>query len=92
MYMKKKFIPAPIADASIHDVEQAIARGAYTRQTLDKKLLAQLTHAAHSTNAKNATVNFRVNKHDLSRFKARANEQGIPYQTLLYSFIHTYTR
>lgn len=44
--------------------------------------------------AKNApprkTISLRVNYQDLLEFKANADEEGIPYQTLINSLIHKY--
>lgn len=49
-------------------------------------------HAAYAryTLAKNKSVTFRVNAWDIERLKARAAQEGIPYQTLLSSLVHKY--
>jgi len=39
---------------------------------------------------KNKTMNIRVNEVDLNSLKARALEEGIPYQTLVTSILHKY--
>jgi len=49
-----------------------------------------LTLVAKSTLKKNKTMNIRVNEVDLNSLKARALEQGIPYQTLVTSILHKY--
>jgi predicted DNA binding CopG/RHH family protein len=79
-------------DAFFSEVEEDIEQGLYTRERSDQKTLVQIKKAVHNTLAKNTTVNFRVNKFALSKFKARAAEQGLPYQTLLSSLVHTYSR
>jgi len=35
-------------------------------------------------------INFRINENDLEKLKAKALQEGIPYQTLLNSIIHKY--
>ena len=39
---------------------------------------------------KEARINIRLIKEDLSSLKAKAEEEGIPYQTLIASIIHKY--
>jgi predicted DNA binding CopG/RHH family protein len=74
------------------EIERGIEQGLYAPERSDKKMTEWIKKAAHNTLAKNATVNFRVNKYTLARFKARAAEQGVPYQTLLSSLMHTYVK
>ena len=74
------------------EIEAAFESGAYQEKqnTQSRTLLKRLKSATENTLAKNATVNFRVNKFDLARFKAKASEFGMPYQTLLASMMHQY--
>lgn len=53
-----------------------------------KKLLEE---AARNTIHKNRNINLRLSERDLSRLKAKALEEGIPYQTLAASILHKYT-
>lgn len=39
---------------------------------------------------KSASISIRVNPNDLQGLKARAAEEGFPYQTLISSWIHKY--
>jgi len=39
---------------------------------------------------KNRSINIRISGHELSRVKAKSQEEGIPYQTLISSIIHRY--
>lgn len=39
---------------------------------------------------KNRNVNIRIREHDLLRLKQRAEEEGVPYQTLISSVLHKY--
>lgn len=36
------------------------------------------------------SINLRINKHDLILLKKRAEQEGIPYQTLVSSILHKY--
>ncbi len=39
---------------------------------------------------KNKKINIRISEWDYNKMKARAAEEGLPYQTLLSSVIHKY--
>lgn len=41
---------------------------------------------------KNKNINIRLSEHDLIRLKARALEEGLPYQTYLSSLIHKHLK
>jgi predicted DNA binding CopG/RHH family protein len=49
-----------------------------------------LSKAAGNTVAKDQRMNIRITKNDLDDIKARAIEEGIPYQTLIAGIIHKY--
>jgi predicted DNA binding CopG/RHH family protein len=36
------------------------------------------------------SINLRVNSHDLNLLKQKADQEGIPYQTLISSILHKY--
>lgn len=46
--------------------------------------------AARNTLAKNKNINIRVTAKTLLKFRARASEEGIPYQTLASSVLHKF--
>ena len=52
-----------------------------------KKLLI---NAAKTTMNKDQRMNIRVSKRDIDTLKARALEEGLPYQTLVSSVLHKY--
>ncbi len=54
------------------------------------KKLYQSYASAMFQKAKN--INIRLSEHDLLRLKARAFEEGIPYQTYLTSLIHKHLK
>ena len=39
---------------------------------------------------KTRNINIRISEHDLAQLKKRAEEEGIPYQTLISSVLHKY--
>lgn len=43
-----------------------------------------------SETKKSKNINIRINNYDLELVKKRAEEEGIPYQTLVSSIIHKY--
>lgn len=55
-----------------------------------KKEIKRFQKAAKYTLDKTKNINIRISEHDLLRIKAKAVEEGIPYQTLVASIIHKY--
>lgn len=51
-----------------------------------RKLIA----AARNTLNKTRNINLRVSERTLARLKAKAIEEGLPYQTLASSILHKY--
>jgi predicted DNA binding CopG/RHH family protein len=49
---------------------------------------AVLEEYARNTLSKSRNINIRVSERDLYRLKAKAIEEGIPYQTLSSSILH----
>ncbi|HUD07413.1 MAG TPA: hypothetical protein VMR34_06030 [Candidatus Saccharimonadales bacterium] len=54
----------------------------------EKKRLQQI---ARNTLNKTRNINIRLSERDLYRLKAKAIEEGIPYQTLVSSILHKAT-
>jgi predicted DNA binding CopG/RHH family protein len=50
----------------------------------------KMQNAARSTMLKDQRMNVRIAKRDLDSLKAKALEEGIPYQTLVASVLHKY--
>jgi len=46
---------------------------------------------AKNTFKKNKSITIRLAERDIQKVKAKAAEEGIPYQTLITSIIHKYT-
>jgi predicted DNA binding CopG/RHH family protein len=50
---------------------------------------AELIQAARNTlNDERVPISLRISKHNLSKLKARALREGMPYQTLINSILH----
>ena len=52
----------------------------------------EMTEVESIINAANKTknINIRISTYDIEKVKQRAEEEGIPYQTLISSIIHKY--
>lgn len=48
--------------------------------------------AAAATLRQDQRVNLRISSRDLQDLRARAAEEGLPYQTLIASVLHKYAR
>jgi len=56
---------------------------------LDRPRLQELKNAARATiNEERTRISLRVPNSDLSRLKAKALKEGLPYQTLINSILH----
>ena len=60
---------------SVHDMSDAVA---------------EAVTVASATLRKDRRMNIRISERDLKGLKARAAEEGIPYQTLVTSVLHKY--
>jgi predicted DNA binding CopG/RHH family protein len=47
---------------------------------------------SHAMLQKTKNINIRLSEHDLLRLKARALEEGIPYQTYMSSLLHKHLK
>jgi predicted DNA binding CopG/RHH family protein len=69
--------------------------GSYEKGTLvsarpTRAHLAAFRDAARATFIKDRRVNIRLSSADLMDIRARAYEEGVPYQTLIASVLHKY--
>ncbi|MBI2050234.1 MAG: antitoxin [Parcubacteria group bacterium] len=51
----------------------------------------KLVAAARATLIKKRNINIRISERDLHALKVRAQEKGLPYQTLVSSVLHQYS-
>lgn len=68
---------------------QSVERGQW-RSTASKAAVKRYVQAARRTLRKDRRVNIRVSQADLADLRARAFEEGLPYQTLISSVLHKY--
>ena len=61
----------------------------FGKSTLTPERKIELQNAAPTTfNDERVQITLRVSKHNLSKLKARALREGMPYQTLINSILH----
>ena len=66
--------------------------GGFVSTRYKTKSIAQYSKIAKATSAKNKTISIRISEIDLMKLKAKAVQEGMPYQTLISSSIHRLTR
>jgi predicted DNA binding CopG/RHH family protein len=64
--------------------------GEFLSVSTGTKVLERYRTIAKDTLKKDKRVNIRMTERDLKRFKIKALEEGIPYQTLISSILHKY--
>jgi predicted DNA binding CopG/RHH family protein len=69
---------------------ESLDNGEWKLAKNQKSLLLELKETATNTMAKDQRMNIRIGKRDLEGIKAKALEEGMPYQTLVASIIHKY--
>lgn len=72
-------------DPSENSVEESMSK--YV--PVSAKRRAEIEQVLERTR-KTRNINIRISEHDLSRLRSRAEEEGIPYQTLISSVLHKY--
>ena len=80
------------ADDQERDIRDAIEKGKLTPipASDETELKDKLIRAARATIAKNRHISIRLSEYDLMWIRAKAQELGMPYQTLIGSILHQY--
>lgn len=79
-------------DKEEKEILESFERGEWKSiKNLEKKKVEYI-QAAKNTSTKNKRINIRLTEKDLRDIKAKAFEEGIPYQTLISSIIHKYNK
>lgn len=73
------------------DILKAAESGEFTPVAPKKKYIARYSKIARATMAKNKTISIRISSVDLMKIKAKAAQEGMPYQTLIASSLHRLT-
>ena len=77
-------------DKEEQEILNAIESGRWEQIRPKKAELEHYALIAKNTLRKDQRMNIRISKTDLNRIRAKAAEEGIPYQTLVASIIHKY--
>jgi len=77
-------------DREEREILAAIEAGQWELVKPKKSELQHYAQIAKNTLRKVQRMNIRISRSDFNRIKARAAEEGIPYQTLVASIIHKY--
>ena len=77
-------------DKEEQKILDAIETGKWELVKTQKSELERYAQIARNTLRKDQRMNIRISKADLERLKARAAEEGIPYQTLVSSVLHKF--
>lgn len=73
------------------DILKAAESGDFVPAVSKKKYIARYSKIARATTAKNKTISIRISSVDLMKIKAKATQEGMPYQTLIASSLHRLT-
>ena len=72
------------------EILKAVEAGEFKRVKNFEQAKKDAIEAAKNTVKKNKNINLRISERDLLKLKAKAIEEGIPYQTLAASILHKY--
>lgn len=87
--MKK--IKKPTLNAEEKRILSGIEAGEFKSNPKLKQEIRRHSEIAKNTTAKNKAISIRVSSVDLMKLKAKAYQEGVPYQTLISSSIHRLT-
>ncbi|MBF0254133.1 MAG: antitoxin [Candidatus Omnitrophica bacterium] len=77
-------------DPEEQEILEAIESGKWKSINPTKAELRHYAQIARNTLKKDKTITIRISGLDLNRMKAKAVEEGMPYQTLIQSVLHKY--
>ncbi|MBI5619398.1 hypothetical protein HY950_00365 [Candidatus Gottesmanbacteria bacterium] len=89
--MKQNPFKDLVLDPEELEINDAIESGKVKAVPLSAREKRRLKQIAEYTLNKTRNINIRLSERTLLRLKAKAIEEGIPYQTLAGSIIHKYT-
>ena len=69
--------------------EQEIENSISDYKSVSEKKRKRINNVIRKTKEKKS-VNLRLNSHDLDQLKRKAEQEGIPYQTLISSILHKF--
>lgn len=77
-------------DKEEREILKAVESGKWKVVKPTKAELEYYAQVARNTFRKDQRMNIRISKADMTGLKARAAEEGVPYQTLVASVLHKY--
>lgn len=81
----------PVLGAEERRILVGIEAGEFKSVPKLKQEIRRYSEIAKNTTAKNKTISIRISAVDLMKLKAKAFQEGMPYQTLISSSIHRLT-
>ena len=75
-------------DKEEQELFEDIERGKFKRVKEVEKAKKEAVVAAKNTLQKSKNLNIRISQKDLLKLKSKSVNEGIPYQTLAFSFLH----
>ncbi|MCD4655486.1 antitoxin [bacterium] len=72
------------------EILDSVERGEWKQIPHYKSETKRYQESARATLRKDKRVNIRMTERDLIRFKKKALEDGLPYQTMISSILHKY--
>lgn len=81
----------PEEKRELEAIESAIESGEFKNASDFEKRKKELQQIAKNSLNKTRNINIRLSERDLYKLKAKAIEEGIPYQTLASSILHKST-
>lgn len=84
--MKKKID----IDKDEREMLESFEKGEWVSSKDNRSLKKMFKSAAIKTGIKDQRMNIRMTRQDILSLKARAHEEGMPYQTLVSSILHKY--
>ncbi len=79
-----------ISDKEEKNLHEEIERDVWKPMKNAATLKKKMRLAARATMLKDQRMNIRIAKRDLESLKAKALEEGMPYQSLVSSILHKY--
>jgi len=86
-----KFFDPQDLDAEERALYEAVENGEFVPVANQEEEKVKAMAAAKATLNKTRNINIRLSERDLYKLKAKAVEEGIPYQTLASSILHKST-
>jgi len=73
----------------LSDEEKAIEMNINNLKPISGNKKEKIDHILTQTK-KNKSISLRISNYDLEKLKEKANNEGVPYQTLINSILHRY--